>query len=378
MKIIPYVSRCSQYACDKRKVVNLSPESFKPGQSNPGQFKIIKLILLKFLFVFSILLSACSPKPQEYVYRGETMGTSYTVKVVTFDKQTVPENMQQKIDSTLVDFNLIMSTYIKDSELSRLNRAPENAWVSVGPALYYLLDMSKQLSELTDGAFDVTVGPLVNLWGFGPDEASMTEPDEKVLAVTRERVGHHLFELDYDKSSINRKADIYIDLSAIAKGYGTDVLAGLLEKHHFNNFMIEIGGELFLKGHNAQGEWWTIGVEKPTLGHEGAVQAISVSNAGVATSGDYRNYHEINGKRYSHTINPDTGKPIEHNLASVTVIAPSGAEADALATALNVMGPEKGYNFAVKNGLAVYMLIHEGGAFTNKFTPEFEKYRVQQ
>ncbi len=337
---------------------------------------------LSFLFKYSsglllslvLTLSACSPKPQTLVFQGPTMGTRYNVKVVTKAQDVDQAQLQQRIDATLVDFNFIMSTYIKDSELSRLNKAPEGGWLSVGPSLYYLLDMSKQMSELTDGAFDVTVGPLVNLWGFGPDKTGGTLPSEEKLAEVKQRVGHHLFALDLEKSSIRRDADIYIDLSAIAKGYACDVLAGLLTEQGFSDFMVEIGGEIALKGRNAQGDLWTIGVEKPTLGHEGAVQAITVSNAGLATSGDYRNYKEVAGQRYSHTIDPASGRPITHTLASVTVIAPTAAEADALATAINVMGPEKGMAFAEKHGLAVYMLVHEAESFASRYSIAFEKY----
>ena len=337
--------------------------------------KIFLLSKSVVLFAFSLcFLVSCTQKPETHIYQGSTMGTTYTVKVVTGPKQTVPKDLQQQIDKTLEDFNLIMSTYIENSELSRLNHAPEGAWLNVSPSLFYLLDMSKQMSQLTGGAFDVTVGPLVNLWGFGPEEREQRLPSDEVLAETRKRVGYHLFDLDLEKSAITRKADIYIDLSAIAKGFGTDIISDFLSSKGFENYMVEIGGELFLTGHNAQEELWSIGVEKPSLAHDGAVQAISVSDAGIATSGDYRNYVEIEGQRFSHTIDPATGKPITHNLASVTVIAPTGAEADALATAINVMGPERGFEFAKKYDLAVYLLIRENEGFTSKHTDSFTKY----
>lgn len=328
------------------------------------------------LFLICLLIfQGCSQNRDELIeFHGNTMGTTYNIKIVVGSNQTVPENFGEEIDLALKNFNQIMSTYIPDSELSKINQAPRDGWLTVSSSLYHLLDMSQQISKKSDGAFDVTVGPLVNLWGFGPTKRERQVPSEAELAEARARVGYQFIQLSSQRRAVNKSADVYIDLSAIAKGYGTDVIAGLLKDRGFTNFMVEIGGELNLQGYNVEDKLWRIGVEKPTLGHEGAVQAISIYNAGVATSGDYRNYMEVDGKRFSHTIDPATGEPISHNLASVTVVAPTGAEADALATAINVMGPEKGMAYAERYNLAIYMIVRNDEGFHSIHSQAFERY----
>ena len=304
------------------------------------------------------------------------MGTQYRVKWVAGGSAVDPVRLQQQVDQKLVWINSIMSTYIDDSELSLVNQGPVNEWITVTAPLFEVLRLSQEISIQSSGAFDITVGPLVNRWGFGPDEIQQKLPSEQEIATLRERVGYRHLELDsgIDNFRLKKHADIYLDLSAIAKGYATDVLAELLFDQGIQNFLIEIGGELRLAGLNADGEDWRIGVEQPTLLHQGAVAAVQVTDAGVATSGDYRNYYEVDGVRFSHTINPATGRPITHALVSVTVIAASGALADAYATAINVKGPEQGYQFALEKQLAAYFIIRDGDAFGLKYTPQFEHY----
>ncbi|WP_245792253.1 FAD:protein FMN transferase [Teredinibacter waterburyi] len=303
------------------------------------------------------------------------MGTTYHITVVADAKPVIdPARLKRDVDELLSDFNQVMSTYIPDSELSRLNKAPVNAAVVVSPKLFDILNLSHQISIRTKGSFDTTVGPIVNLWGFGPEEREEKQPSAEQVAAARQNVGFRFVELEIDTYAVRKSRAVYIDLSAIAKGAGADEIAGLLLNRGIANYMIEVGGELHVAGVSPRGKPWRIGVEQPSLAQTGVAQAISIEAGGIATSGDYRNYFEIDGERFSHTIDPATAAPITHNLASVTVVANNSAEADAMATALNVMGPVKGYDFALKENIAAYFLVREDEAFTAKYTAQFEQY----
>lgn len=335
-------------------------------------------VLLASLCFF--VLVACSKTPDQRVLRleGRTMGTTYHITAVADPSVTIAEPaLQMEIDKDLENFNQVMSTYISDSELSMLNQEPVGTAMVVSQKLFDILTLSRKISVFTEGAFDITVGPLVNLWGFGPDEMEEKAPDAAKIASALATVGYEHVQLDAAHRQVTRLADVYVDLSAIAKGYGADEVAELLHSHGIENYMVEVGGELVLAGNNPAGKPWRIGIEQPTLAKTGVSQAIAIGKGGIATSGDYRNYFEVNGQRFSHTIDPATGRPITHALASITIVAPTSGEADALATAINVMGPEKGYAFAVKHGLPAYFIIRHGDGFVSKSTPEFEQYKVK-
>ena len=328
------------------------------------------------VLAFSLLfVGSCDKQDGVYVLalEGRTMGTTYHIKAIANYRTIISESaLQIQVDKKLESFNEIMSTYIQDSELSLLNQATIGEWHVLSEELFSVISISEKVSRETDGAFDVTVGPLVNLWGFGPEKTDKVPTDEELLDIQK-IVGYRFIELKPDSRELLKNERIYIDLSAVAKGYATDVVAEQLREFGFTDFMVEIGGELYVSGKNPSGNDWIIGVEKPSLGRDGAVQAVSVTNVGVATSGDYRNYREVDGVRVSHTIDPATGKPIVHNLASVTVVTETGGYADAYATALNVMGPERGFAFASKHNLAAYFLIRENASFKAVYTPEFER-----
>lgn len=305
------------------------------------------------------------------------MGTQYHIKmVVPPDSPPSQSELQYAVDEELRRINDVLSTYIPTSELSRLNQTQSHNWQPISENLFFMLSLSKKINTQSMGAFDVTVGPLVNLWGFGPDKPLGNNPTDAAIAEALEKIGSDKYELDAQKQAVQKASALYIDLSAIAKGYGSDLIAELLQKKGIENFMVEIGGEIRVAGVNERGESWKIGVEKPSMLQTGAIQAVAITDSGLATSGDYRNYYEVDGQRFSHTINPATGKPITHTLASVTVVAPTCAEADAMATALNVLGPIEGYNLAQKLDLAAYFIIRDGDQFTIKYTPQFQPYLV--
>ncbi|WP_420553859.1 FAD:protein FMN transferase [Neptuniibacter marinus] len=334
------------------------------------------LLLATSVFV-CLLLSGCeSEQPKIVSHQGMTMGTTFTVKWVSSQSPQSDTELNKLIDNTLVDINQSMSTYIPDSELSILNRTPAGEFLSVSEPLAHVLALSKKISVETEGAFDNTVGPLVNLWGFGPDGRVVKMPLQSELDSVRDRVGYDYVKIE--GTQVVKQRQSYIDLSAIAKGYGVDVLAELLESHGIENYLVEIGGELRARGLKPDGNEWRIAIESPTNAAERTIQRIiAVKNVGIATSGDYRNYFEEEGVRFSHTIDPVTGKPINHKLVSVTVLMPTCAEADALATAMMVMGPDKAFQFAQTHKLNVFLIVKTDTGFEEKMTPGFNEFMVQ-
>ena len=322
-----------------------------------------------------MLLSACQPAQDNlWSLEGRTMGTSYHIKLVAPQQFALSKvQLQQQIDAALVAVNDSMSTYQQDSELSKFNRLPADNLFPISAPLRKVLNESIRLQHLSNGVLDVTVGPLVNLWGFGPNARPEVIPSAEELQAARAKVGIEHIQLTEEGLSKDID-DLYIDLSTIAKGYGVDVVAELLEENAIDDYLVEIGGEMRLAGSKADGSEWRVAVEKPETSVRAVQQIISVGNNGLATSGDYRNYHEENGVRYSHLIDPATGKPITHNLVSVTVVHPSCMTADGLATAINVMGLEKGKAFAEENNLAVMLISRENGEFKTYNSPQFAAY----
>lgn len=329
------------------------------------------------LLSVSLALAACSPADKVVSVTGPTMGTSYHISWRGDGADEAA--MQQAIDTRLAEINRSMSTYDPTSELSLINQGKTavdgDGWIKVSDGLEEVLQDSLRIYARSEGLFDVTVGPLVNLWGFGPDASTDSVPDEAALDAAKAKVGFGALTLDAEQNRIRLAAPRYIDLSAIAKGWGVDDIASLLEKHGHNDYMVEIGGEIRTAGSKPDGEKWRIAIERPasSLQERSVELIIQPGNAAIATSGDYRNYFEQDGVRYSHTINPFTGRPITHKLASVTVVHEKCAMADGWATALNVAGPEKGMALAEANHLAVFMIVREGDTFIEKTSSEFEK-----
>ncbi|TYK65928.1 FAD:protein FMN transferase [Colwellia echini] len=339
---------------------------------------IIKSLLLICL---TIALSACFPsnpsKNIEVLLQGRTMGTTYNIKVVGTQEEVRVVKLKQQIDEALKQVNQAMSTYIPSSEISEFNQSKSTAAIEISPSFARVLKESIRLGNLSEGKLDVTVGPLVNLWGFGPEQRPETVPNDELLAATKQRIG--LDNLVLIDNQLSKKIpDLYVDLSTIAKGYGVDVVAELIEENGFANYLVEIGGEMRLKGVKHTGELWAIAIEKPIFdpsGEERAIhQVVIPKDNAVATSGDYRNYFEADGMRFSHIIDPDTGKPINHNLVSVTVIDPSSMTADGLSTTLMVMGMEQGMRFAIENDIAALFIAKTENGFEEQFTVKFKQY----
>ncbi len=328
--------------------------------------------------LLSLLLAACgqpSDQPDVRRFSGSTMGTYYTITLVAEAGQSFEFSdaaMQAAIEAELAQINQIMSTYIPDSELMQLNAAEVGVWQPLSAPLYDILQLSQQISGLTQGAFDVTVGPLVNLWGFGPDPDGEL-PTAEAIAAVQQRVGYQQLELEEQRA--RKQSDIFVDLSGIAKGYGVDWLGQLFDQHGVSHYLINIGGDLLARGVNPDGEPWRIAIEIPSAERQGIQRVVPISNVALVTSGDYRNYRQDNGQRRSHIIDPTTGYPVNHSLASVTVIADTAAEADALATAMMVMGTEAALALAEQENHAVVLIERQAQEFKETYSSAFTPYR---
>lgn len=302
------------------------------------------------------------------------MGTTYLVQVSDPLSESERIAVSRAVQETLDDVNQTMSTYVADSEVSRFNRAAAGVSIPLSMHGFEVFREAERVSELTNGAFDVSVAPLVRLWGFGAGATKDPQvPSEEAVALTLELVGFHHVRLDDDPPSLTKDEDgVECDLSAIAKGYAVDLVADVLSRRGSKNFMVEVGGEVRTSGKNASGEAWRIGIEKPLPGERVLQRTLPLSGLSLATSGDYRNFYEEDGKLYSHLIDPREGRPVSHSLASVTVVDHTCMRADALASGLLVLGPEAGYELAVREDLAVLFLIRtDDGDIEERPTPSF-------
>ena len=305
--------------------------------------------------------------------RGSTMGTTYSVQVTELPPSVDGVALQRRIDALLREVNGLMSTYQPDSELSLFNASQSTEWFPVSPELARVVNQAQEINAASDGAFDVTVGPLVNLWGFGPEVKADQLPTQPEIDAALANTGHAKLQVRIDPPALRKeRPGLYVDLSAIAKGYGVDRVAELLAEEGIANALVEIGGELHGRGHNGRGEPWRIAVERPDPAARSVFRVVPLRDMGMATSGDYRNFFQLDGKRYSHTIDPATGRPVTHALASVTVVGASTARADAWATALLVLGPEQGLSLAQQLGLAALLIEQDGDAQVAHATDAFD------
>lgn len=334
-------------------------------------------LLFFLVLVWALVVAGCSRQPESLMLSGATMGTRWHVTVIPVEGQVPNSALQNGIQQRLDEINQSMSTYLDDSELNRINRGPLNQWLPLSPELARVIDESERIGRDTGGALDITLGPLVNLWGFGPDNEPVTIPSEAEIDAARSRTGLDKFEIRDGR--IRKLADIYIDLSSVAKGFAVDQVGRYLAAEGFSHYLVEIGGELVARGHKANGRPWRIGIEKPSPGRSGVQAAIAlsktaISDTAMATSGDYRNYIERDGQRFAHIIDPRTGKPVTNRLASVTVIADNTLTADGLATGLTVMGVDAALAFAEQHNLAIYVIMKTDAGFDTVHSSAFTAY----
>ena len=350
---------------------------------------------------------------------GRTMGTTWSARYILDEgsSATTPEHVQLAIEQALLDVNQSMSTYIPNSELMQLNKASLNIPVPVSEELFYVAEQAQYVAQLSDGAYDPTIGALVNLWGFGsvdsraqqnvteaepnlsvdPDllNSELVKPESQAAflkwmeqggvtsAPTAEQIdrakaqmGYQSLQLDAKNRTITKTKPVFIDLSSIAKGYGVDKVARTLEGLGISRYMVEVGGEIFTRGKKLNGQLWRLAVREPVL--ENQINTIvAIDNRAIATSGDYLNYYEVDGVHFSHLIDGRTGYPEQHRLASVAVIADETSLADAYATMFMILGDEDGIKLAQEQGIDAWFIYHTGEGFAAHATGQFERYRLE-
>ncbi|PKH24377.1 FAD:protein FMN transferase ApbE [Enterobacterales bacterium CwR94] len=338
--------------------------------------RIFQLILA----LLSVGLTGCdTPNAGNPVLEGKTMGTVWRVALSGVDASKV-EMLRQKIQQQLDADDQEFSTWKPDSALSRFNQSRSREPQPVSRNMADIITASLRIGHLTQGAMDITVGPLVNLWGFGPEKAPTVIPTAAQIEAARQLTGlQHLTVIETAQGAWLQKdlPALYVDLSTVGEGFATDHLARLMEKEGINNYLVSVGGAVLTRGTNS-GNPWRVAIQKPT-DRENAIQAtVDLQGHGISTSGSYRNYYELAGQRVSHVIDPVTGRPIQHKLVSATVIATTALEADGWDTGLMVLGTEKAKTLALQQQLAVYLIYKEGDGFAHWMSPQFSAFLHQK
>lgn len=306
------------------------------------------------------------------VFTGRTMGTYYRLTVVgrraCRDGDALHNTVRERLDAV----ETRMSTYRPESEVSRFNAARSDAWIAVSAETARVVGLAIDVGRRSGGAYDITAGPLVRLWGFGPGRRENRVPAEAEIAEALSRVGTGLIEVRMEPPAIRKSVPhIGIDLASIAKGFAVDLASEALERTGVRDYCVDVGGEVRVRGLNAEDVLWRVAVEVPQCGSRTPQRIVSLRDAALATSGDYRIGFEQDGVRYAHVLDPRAGHPIRHDLTSVTVLDRSCARADAWATALLVLGPDEGYQTAVGEQLAALFIRRTPDGFTEQPTPSF-------
>ena len=339
-------------------------------------------LFLRFavLLIAVVLLTACGEAektetraPAVTQLEGRIFGTFYQVSVAGELPESRRGSLHEAVRKVLEEVDQGMSTYRDDSDLMRLNSSTPGEWVDLPEGVIDVLQAAGGLSERTGGAFDATIGGLVNLWSFGPEARPTEVPPDATIEKRLEQVGHAHLEIDPDASRARRVTDLFVDLSAIAKGEAVDRVSELLDERGYENHLVNIGGDLLASGRKAENTPWRIGIEVPRDGPQSPRHILPLADMALATSGDYRNYFEVDGQRYSHTIDPRDGRPVTHSLASVSVFHPSSRRADALATAFMVMGVDDALDYARKHDIAVLVIEHAQERFRTRASPALEQ-----
>lgn len=319
-------------------------------------------------------LVACSPAPAVQRVHGASMGTSWSAQFVAppSRRSEVAMLVESELDAVVAQ----MSAWEETSDLSRFNRAPAGTWQSLPRELFDVFAHALALARDTQGAYDPTVGPLVNLWGFGSDGAARNAPPSpQSIAAARIGIGHERVELDAAGLRALQPGGIVMDVSSLGPGHALDRVATRLRAAGVDAFLIELGGEMIASGLKPGGDDWRIAVEPASAAADGETDydlVLPLRDAAAGSSGDYRVGFEHGGRRYSHTLDPRTGEPVTHALAGVTVIAPGAMQADAMAAALMVLGPEAGFEFAQRRDVAAVLTSRVGDRYSRRYTPAFE------
>ncbi len=337
-----------------------------------------KLLLLTVSGIAAIYLFAQlnfgPPAEEGWTFEGSTMGTTFTVRAADCPGLTC-RSLGPQIKTRLSIMTHRLSHYEPDSELSKFNRYTGQNWFPVSQDLFNVVEYALVISDMSNGAFDITAAPAINAWGFGPETTSEI-PDENSVARAIRLTGFEKVSTRAAPPALRKNdSEVTLDLSALAKGYAVDQLALLLESNGITDYLVEIGGEVRTAGVHPNGHPWRIGIESPEGGLDISF-IVTPGDEAVATSGDYRNYYIVDEKRFSHTIDPATGRPVTHNLASVSVILPSAMQADALATLLMVLGPEAGLKLAEDRLMPALFFVREQNGVNAFYSSEFARYQL--
>ncbi|MFM8333689.1 MAG: FAD:protein FMN transferase [Candidatus Methylumidiphilus sp.] len=330
---------------------------------------------LAALTITALFLSACQPGGGETELSGAAQGTTYHIKMVLAGLEAKPDALRKSVEELFADIDAKLSNYREDSEISVLNRQKTTGWLPVSREIVELLAIAKVVHAKSGGCYDLTIKPIFDLWGFSRHETKVpAQADiDRVLA----HVGLDKVELDAEHARLRKTdPDVAIDLSSIAQGYTVGRVAKLLEAQGIHNYMAEIGGEMKVKGRKANGEEWRIAIEKPTPFSREVQKILSIpqqNGVAIMTSGTYRNFFEEQGRVYSHIINPKTGKPVDHNLLSATVLHEDPTWADAWSTALLCLGEARGYEAAEADQLRAMFIYHEGKELRERLSSAWEK-----
>ena len=316
-------------------------------------------------------LTGCLFQDKVESFGGPTMGSTYSVKYVAGDKAAAKKQLQRETESILARIDKQLSTYRADSDIETFNALPAHECMAMPSGVRELILAGQQLSEESNGALDLTIEPLLNLWGFGPQGHGERVPSAEDIASVRQNIGQQYLRIDGEQ--LCKDAAVQVDFNSIAAGYAVDQVVAALEASGVSSYLVEITGELKARGRKPDGSLWRIAIEAPRDNERVAQRIIELDGYAVSTSGDYRNYFERDGKRYSHTLDPQTGAPIDHHLAAVTVVDPSTLRADGLSTVLMVLGPERGLAFAAERKIAAFFVVREGQEFVSRSTEAFNE-----
>jgi len=319
--------------------------------------------------------SGTSKSPELQGFDGNIMGTGYSVRL----GGPLLEGVQEQVHAALKDVDTHMSTWRSDSELNAFNDSVDSDWQSLTPATAQVLAQALDTSAASQGAFDVTIGPLVDLWGFGAGSANADGttsgriPGNREIGQSLSRIGYEAIEVDLQANAARKtNSQTRLDLSGIAKGHAVDRVAAVLDTFGIESYLVEVGGELKARGQKPDGSHWRVAIERPAAGKRDVFRVLNLDNKAIATSGDYRNFFNDGGQRYSHSIDPRTGQPVNHELASVSVVADSTMAADALSTALMVLGPDEAMAFAKQYQVAAHLVLKSGSALEEVYSEAFE------
>ncbi|WP_314409183.1 FAD:protein FMN transferase [Pseudomonas kuykendallii] len=329
---------------------------------------------LAVLLVLSTALAGCGDSLESF--GGPTMGSTYSVKYVRGSGMPSVQELQPLVESVLADVDRQMSTYRDDSDIERFNDAPAGTCQKMPDDVLQLVRFGETLSQASDGAFDLTVEPLLNLWGFGPRAKGDRVPSADELQAVRAQFGHQRLNIRDDR--LCKDGPIQVDFNSIAAGFAVDRIAARLQQLGVKSYLVEATGELKAVGRKPDGSPWRIAIEAPQTDARVAQKILALDGYGVSTSGDYRNYFEQDGQRYSHTMDPRSAAPIRHSLAAVTVIDRAALRADGLSTLLMVLGPEAGAAFAEREQIAAFFVTHQGDGFVTHSSSAFDRLLVEQ